>query len=349
MKKLFAVIALLLLPSAALAETAASIPPKISTPWGNSAGPSYIRTIPNTSQIGIQNCAASFPDGFPPLTFVPATSGGCPPFGQDFNGIFKQLSQWALWQASGGPITWDSAFSTAIGGYPAGALVASATTPSSWWVSTADNNTTNPDTGGAGWAGVGYAPVGSGTIFFGSTAPAGWLLCQGQAISRATYANLFRVIGTTYGAGDGSTTFNLPDLRARMAVGVDPGSATGRITGAGGNYDASVLGNNGGQQNFSILRTHLPNISFTNSGITVADSGHVHPPDIRATKFLGVPGNTDATVQSGSGFGLAESTGTGSGVANVSITAQGSAASGGSGTPLPVLSPSIAVNYIIKY
>ena len=56
-------------------------------------------------------------------------------------------------------------------------------------------------------------------IFAGASAPAGWLLCRGQAISRTVYAALFAVIGTTYGAGDGSTTFNLPDLRDRFPVG----------------------------------------------------------------------------------------------------------------------------------
>jgi len=63
----------------------------------------------------------------------------------------------------------------------------------------------------------------TGTVlpFAGSTAPAGWLLCDGSAASRATYANLFGVIGTTYGVGDGSTTFGLPDLRGRVIAGRD--------------------------------------------------------------------------------------------------------------------------------
>ena len=55
--------------------------------------------------------------------------------------------------------------------------------------------------------------------FAGSTAPAGALFCYGQTVSRTTYAGLFAVIGTTYGVGDGSTTFNLPDLRGRVAAG----------------------------------------------------------------------------------------------------------------------------------
>jgi len=61
-------------------------------------------------------------------------------------------------------------------------------------------------------------PVGSVMPFAGATAPTGWLLCDGSAVSRTTYAQLFQVIGTTYGAGDGATTFNLPDMRGRVPV-----------------------------------------------------------------------------------------------------------------------------------
>lgn len=62
-------------------------------------------------------------------------------------------------------------------------------------------------------------PVGSISLFAGTTAPSGWLICDGSAVSRTTYANLFSVIGTTYGTGDGSTTFNIPDLQGRVPVG----------------------------------------------------------------------------------------------------------------------------------
>lgn len=74
-------------------------------------------------------------------------------------------------------------------------------------------------------------PTGSVISFAGQTAPEGWLLCQGQAVSRTTYAQLFAVIGTTFGSGDGSTTFNLPDLRGRVAVGVDSDANLGIILG----------------------------------------------------------------------------------------------------------------------
>jgi len=69
-----------------------------------------------------------------------------------------------------------------------------------------------------------WMPTGMVVPYAGAVAPDGWLLCQGQAVSRTTYAQLFSVIGTTYGSGDGSTTFNLPDMRGRVAVGSDANS-----------------------------------------------------------------------------------------------------------------------------
>lgn len=79
-------------------------------------------------------------------------------------------------------------------------------------------------------------PLGSITMFAGGSAPAGWLLCDGTAVSRTTYAALFGVIGTTFGVGDNSTTFNLPDMREAAPVG--PGT---RASGATA-HDAFTLG-----------------------------------------------------------------------------------------------------------
>lgn len=75
--------------------------------------------------------------------------------------------------------------------------------------------------GGSGDGGTLYAdnPIGSIVPYGSTTAPTGWLLCQGQAISRTEYADLFNAIGTSFGAGDGSTTFNLPDLREATTKG----------------------------------------------------------------------------------------------------------------------------------
>lgn len=138
---------------------ASSIPQRIQLPWGTNAGGPYIRSIPIPSQIGVQAGAASFNDGLPPLTMTPTAGGGVWPFGQDFNGIFNQLSGWARWQAAGGTVKYDATFATAgyTNGYPAGASVANATALGSFWLNLVDNNTSNPDTGGANW--VSYTPV----------------------------------------------------------------------------------------------------------------------------------------------------------------------------------------------
>ena len=64
-------------------------------------------------------------------------------------------------------------------------------------------------------------PVGVVEAFAGSNAPNGWLICDGSQVSRALYPELFSVIGTTYGSGDGFTTFTLPDLRGRTIAGKD--------------------------------------------------------------------------------------------------------------------------------
>jgi microcystin-dependent protein len=76
---------------------------------------------------------------------------------------------------------------------------------------------------------VGAIPVGGVIDYAGGTAPTGWFLCQGQAISRATYSVLFGIIGVTYGAGDGVSTFSLPDCRGRVVAAEDAGA--GRIGG----------------------------------------------------------------------------------------------------------------------
>lgn len=131
---------------------ASNIPAKFPIPFANSAGAGYIRTIPVSSQIGITNGAASLTDGFVPLNFLPVGSGGVPPFGQDFNGLLNEITSWNRWAQAGGPVGYDSAFSTAIGGYPKGAIIAAATA-GNFWLCTVDNNTSDPDTAGAGWTG----------------------------------------------------------------------------------------------------------------------------------------------------------------------------------------------------
>lgn len=79
------------------------------------------------------------------------------------------------------------------------------------------------------------------------TADAGWLLCQGQAVSRTTYATLFAKIGTKYGAGDSSTTFNVPNRCGRVGIGLDPNDV-----------DFNTLGKAGGAKTHTLARTEVP-------------------------------------------------------------------------------------------
>lgn len=119
-------------------------------------------------------------------------------------------------------------------------------------------------------------PIGSIVEYAGSTAPTNWLLCFGQAISRTTYATLFGIIGTTYGVGDGSTTFNIPDKRGRVSVGKDNmgGSAASRVTTGGSAIDGSTLGASGGGQTQTLTTAQIP--SHTHTGTTDSAGSHDH-------------------------------------------------------------------------
>lgn len=117
---------------------------------------------------------------------------------------------------------------------------------------------------------VGYplVPVGTVLPFAGSTAPEGWLLCDGRStgILRATYANLFAVIGTTYGAGDGSTTFNLPDALGRTIVGA----------GAGSGLTSRTLATKSGGETSTISTSNLPAHTHGLNNHTHTLGGHTH-------------------------------------------------------------------------
>ena len=123
----------------------------------------------------------------------------------------------------------------------------------------------------------GFVPTGTIVAYGGTSAPSGWLLCDGAAVSRNTYARLFSVLGTTYGAGDGSTTFNLPDLRQRFPLG-KAASGTGSTLGAtGGAIDHTHSGpshtHGMNQHTHDMTHTHQVNPPAT---FTTFDGLHDH-------------------------------------------------------------------------
>ena len=124
--------------------------------------------------------------------------------------------------------------------------------------------------GGTLWA---DCPIGTINAYGGATAPDGWMLCQGQAISRTDYADLFAVIGTSFGSGDGSTTFNVPDLRGEFLRGAGTNSHTNQGSGSavGVHQDSTEItpyyvADSGA--------TELLSISQNNFNVKKADAGH---------------------------------------------------------------------------
>jgi len=198
----------------------------------------------------------------------------------------------------------------------------------------------------AGGATGGALPAGTVIPYAGSSEPAGFLLCYGQAVSRTTYATLFAAIGTTYGSGDGSTTFNLPDMRGRAAFGKDNmgGTSASRVTVVVSGITGTTLGSAGGSQSMQ-QHNHTATDAGHSHGVT--DPGHVH-----SEGDYEVP-STSVGIGGGSVYGYfffgAENTGSAttgisinSGSANISVENSGS---GGSQN----MPPAIILNYIIKY
>lgn len=130
------------------------------------------------------------------------------------------------------------------------------------------------------------------------TAPSGYLFCEGQAVNRTTYATLFAAIGTTYGAGNGSTTFNLPDLRGRVPVGAD--GAAGRLS------ELDEPGKVGGEEKHLLSEAEMPSHSHT-----VEDPGHKHRGEQNDYFIIGpeAPGLSGASLSlSGSQYALGNAT-----------------------------------------
>lgn len=188
----------------------------------------------------------------------------------------------------------------------------------------------------------GFVPAGVVQPFAGSDAPPGWLLCAGQAVSRTTYAALFAAIGTIYGAGDGSTTFNLPDMRGRVPGGKDDmgGTAANRLTTAGSGVNGAALGAAGGAETHTLTSEQIPGHTHTASTNTVAD--HTHDGIVTGTGSIANVATTGAS-QAGSPNNAGSTGAAGSHSHTVTVNAN----TGGDG-PHNNTQPTLVLNYIIK-
>lgn len=192
---------------------------------------------------------------------------------------------------------------------------------------------------------VTYPPVPVGVMhqFAGSTAPNGYLLCDGAAVSRTTYASLFTVLSTTYGSGDGSTTFNIPDLRGRIPIGAgtgaqNGGSGSGAISG-GTALAVRSIGQFSGDERLQ-SHTHTGTVGTTNTD-------HTHNQN-NATGGGAITGSA-GVVSIGTANGQASATTTSGMNANVThthtFTGGAHDQSQGASQNMP---PFIVTNYIIK-
>jgi len=185
----------------------------------------------------------------------------------------------------------------------------------------ANYEATRYDFDGANLTGIEGIPTATIVPWSDSSVPTGFLECDGSAVSRSTYADLFAIVGTTYGSGDGSTTFNVPDLQDNVAVGK---SGTKNLASTGGANTVTSTGNVGGSTANATLST--AQLASHGHGVISGRDGVGNFP--RISGFSDTSNNTNNT---GSGGGHSH---------NMSANFSGDATS--------VLQPYLTIIYIIK-
>jgi len=178
------------------------------------------------------------------------------------------------------------------------------------------------------------APAGSMLMWGTATPPTNWLLCNGAAVNRVTYATLFALLSTTYGVGDGFTTFNVPDFRDRMAIG------------AGTTYAAAATG---GSATTTLAITNLPSHTHTFSGTSgTMNSNTTHSHTQASNTYYYFSGGGLGVAGSGD-FNTSGSYSTSTVNLDHTHNFSGTTAATGSGTAFTNLPPYLGVYFIIKY
>lgn len=190
----------------------------------------------------------------------------------------------------------------------------------------------------------GLMPVGLVSDWAGPNAPTQWLLCYGQAVSRTTYSALYNIIGNIFGSGDGTTTFNVPDLRGRTTFGRDDmgGAAAGRLGGTFYGGNPVSLGSPGGGQANSLSSSNMANFQVTGT-VSIFDPGHIHAN--QAYPSRGADGN-NFSVLSPSGGQLTAIPNTVAAGTGISASFAGNN-NGGSSAAFSNVPPGIIMNKII--
>jgi Microcystin-dependent protein len=186
-------------------------------------------------------------------------------------------------------------------------------------------------------------PTGTILAFGAETLPSEysnyWLLCDGRAVSRTTYSRLFAVIGTSFGSGNGSTTFNLPDLRGRVPAGLDDmgGTAANRLTTAGSGINGRLVGAAGGAQTHTLTEAQMPAHNHTGTANSAGEHTHTLPNGRNisgsAYRLVDVAEPQSSTTNSGS-----------AGAHTHTLTINNA----GGGQAHNNVQPTLIVNYIIK-
>lgn len=190
-------------------------------------------------------------------------------------------------------------------------------------------------------ASVWAIPIGASVDYWGTTAPnSAFVLPYGQAISRTVYSDLFALLSTTFGSGDGSTTFNVPDLRGRVIAGKDNmgGTSANRLTDANDGLNGDTLGDTGGDETQSLVTANTP--SYTPSGSVSITSIVMNARDFTTAGATDIntfsQGNNVGTIRS-NGVPFISGTATFTGVNN-----------GGTSTAFGIVQPTIIANKLLR-